>query len=236
MIAARTDGRRHGPARFVPDHLAVWLTGVVAGQEPLVEDASLDEAFDAAEWFRSVRAGYPAAVLCATYRGTAAARDGHGGDERWVELTRQAAATDVSAEDRAFTGDTTPTSLRSLRRWTSRQLEDRADLVDDAVLVVSELATNVERHSRSWLTVDVVAVDDHVLVAVTDPDVDSVPRPREVAPDQPSGRGLLVVSSVSSWWGVVVRQRTKTVWAALDGADGPSGGRDRTSERSSDVR
>ncbi len=60
-----------------------------------------------------------------------------------------------------------------------------------------------------------VELADVVLLAVTDPEVASLPALREVQPDQPSGRGLLVVSSLASWWGVVVRPSTKTVWAAL---------------------
>lgn len=221
------DARRGGDTalRTAPDHLAVWLPGVVDGhQDPLLEDAGLDERFDTVDWVDSVRAGHAAAVITATHRG----RDPRLGgdphvvdDDVWIELVRHAAGAQLGGEDRAFTGDTTPTSLRSLRRWTSDQLSERPDLVDDAVLVVSELSTNVERHARSWLTVDVVEVAGHVVVAVTDPDVDALPVLREVPRDEPSGRGLLVVSSLASWWGVVVRPRTKTVWAALriGGAD-----------------
>lgn len=194
--------------RAAPDHLATWPDAATE-HAPEVHDTDLAPGFDLAEWAAAARAAHPEAVLAATHRGCGPALDG------WIDLVRRAAGEKLGGADRAFTGDTTPTSLRHLRRWTSSQLDSPPELVDDAVLVVSELATNVERHARSWLTVDVVALDDAVLLAVTDPDVDSLPALREVQPDEPSGRGLLVVSTLASWWGVIVRPRTKTVWAAL---------------------
>lgn len=236
-------GRREELAR--PDHLSVWLDGDYAhGTAPVPDDGRLVEGFTIPEWVDDIRLGYPSAVLAATFAGALASpsRDGAGsgaviqdadtpdgprsGDERpampqqWNVVMRRAAAlvdrTTADLEDAtSFRGDTTPTSLRSLRRWVMARLEGHPEVCDDAVLAVSELATNVERHAPSWLTVDIVVLDDGVLLGVTDPVVDQLPQPRSVSIDEPSGRGLLVVSTLSSAWGVVVRPESKTVWSML---------------------
>ena len=192
-----------------PDHLIVWLTGG-ADDPPVVDDARLGPGFDLAGWFDELRPGYPDAVLGATYRGTDRVDAGE-----WRYLVECAARVRLTENPSAFTGDTTPTSLRALRRWVSSQLGDEHPHVDDVILAVSELATNVERHAANWLTVDLVQLPDDTLVAVTDPTTDALPLPRDVPAEQLSGRGLLVVAALSRWWGVVVRPRSKTVWASI---------------------
>lgn len=202
---SRTEADR---AVVPPDHLVVWLTGA-ADDPPVVDDGRLGTGFDLAGWFDELRPGYPDAVLGALYRGNA------GVDGAWQSLAESAARVRLADEQRAFTGDTTPTSLRALRRWVAAQLGADHPRVDDVVLAVSELATNVERHAGNWLTVDLVQLADDTLVAVTDPTTDALPLPREVPAEQVSGRGLLVVAALARWWGVVVRPRSKTVWAAV---------------------
>jgi anti-sigma regulatory factor (Ser/Thr protein kinase) len=202
---SRTDTER---AVLTPDHLVVWLTGA-ADDPPVVDDARLGSDFELSEWFEELRPGYPDAVLGALYRGAA------GDDGSWRRMVESAARVRLTDDPRAFTGDTTPTSLRALRRWVSNQLGADHAHVDDVVLAVSELATNVERHAASWLTVDLVQLPDDTLIAVTDPTTDALPLPRSVPAEQVSGRGLLVVAALARWWGVVVRPQSKTVWAAI---------------------
>lgn len=202
-----------------PDHLLVWLTGPVA-DPPVVDDERLDVGFDLMAWFEELRPGYPDAVLGAVYSGSASSRNGYRagvGDDPpgWRQLAECAAKLHLSDESRVFTGDTTPTSLGALRRWVASQLGDDHPCVDDVILVVSELATNVERHADSWLTVDLVELPGTALVAVTDPTANALPLPRVVPAEHTSGRGLLVVTALTEWWGVVVRPKSKTVWAAI---------------------
>lgn len=95
-------------------------------------------------------------------------------------------------------------------------------LVDDAVLVVGELAANAVRHTRSgwylgWFQVVVGFADDFVRIQVIDQGGESEPQVRNVngAEDQ-SGRGLLMVSACAKDWGVKDRPAGgRCVWADL---------------------
>ena len=201
-----------------PSHLLSWPAGFDA--EPAADDGSGpaesyqpdDGPFDLGAWCSSRRQG-DQTVLAAVYPNHSSSVP-TGLDV--AALTQ--VAVDFDADDgsrRAFTGDTMPTSLRALRNWATDQLAGRNGPVDDVVLVLSELATNVERHAEGWVTVDLIDTQGVLLVAVTDPAVDRLPRPRDVGPEELTGRGLLVVASLSLAWGVVVRPSSKTVWAAL---------------------
>jgi anti-sigma regulatory factor (Ser/Thr protein kinase) len=91
------------------------------------------------------------------------------------------------------------------------------DLAPDAVLVVSELATNAVLHGEGMITVAVELRDDDVLVEVSDlgvgqPEV----RPVEYEDEPSGGRGLRIVEAVAAAWGVdAPPQGPTTVWAAL---------------------
>ncbi len=202
----------------VPQHLVAWPAGVPhSGGVPEGRDSVrvLDDAiaapFSLARVIDDVRRDHPEAVVAAVYPSPHA----DGRTEDWIELSRIAAGGDEGDARRVFTGDTTPTSLRALRTWVGAHAPTTARSLDDLILATSELATNVERHARGWVTVDLVDVGGRVLVAVTDPAVDRFPQPRAVESDQISGRGLMVVAAVSSAWGVVARPGSKTVWAVL---------------------
>jgi anti-sigma regulatory factor (Ser/Thr protein kinase) len=201
----------------MPTRLLCWTEG--SGPADAPESApSLPRddrtgGFDLSGWVRSSRAGDPSRVAAALF-------PNHLDDDPTgldvVELTRVAIGLDGDPLDRrTFTGDTMPTSLRALRTWATDQLDGRGCSTDDVVLALSELSTNVERHAEGWITVDLVETQGAVVVAVTDPSVDRLPVLREVGPEELTGRGLLVVASLSLVWGVVVRARSKTVWAAL---------------------
>jgi serine/threonine-protein kinase RsbW len=73
---------------------------------------------------------------------------------------------------------------------------------DDAVLCLSELATNATVHSRSrddgHFTVRVERHDQHLRVEVRD---QGGPWSQPPAPDDQHGRGLLIVSSLATTWG-----------------------------------
>jgi anti-sigma regulatory factor (Ser/Thr protein kinase) len=89
----------------------------------------------------------------------------------------------------------------------------------DTVLLVSELATNVVRHTAradGEFEVAVTALaDGSCLVEVSDEDR-AVPRMRAPEPREESGRGLHLAEHVAAAWGVWSRgSHGKTVWALV---------------------
>ena len=96
-------------------------------------------------------------------------------------------------------------------------------LVEDAELVVSELATNAVQHSKSgeWSGPFIVAIDaapDHVTVSVADLGTDDAPALDAVAvprPELENGRGLFLVAAVAKEWGYAEVPAGLRVWAEL---------------------
>lgn len=89
----------------------------------------------------------------------------------------------------------------------------------DAVLLVSELATNVVRHGplleREFEVAVTALGDGSCLIEVSD-EGQLEPRLRIVGDADEAGRGLHLVESVSAAWGVWSRGRHgKTVWALV---------------------
>ena len=89
---------------------------------------------------------------------------------------------------------------------------------EDVVLLVSELATNAVRHGplleREFEVAVTALADGSCLVEVSDESPDQ-PRLRTVSEyDEEPGRGLHMVESLTTAWGVWSRGRHgKTVWA-----------------------
>ncbi len=91
--------------------------------------------------------------------------------------------------------------------------------VGDAAVVISELVSNAVRHATP-LTGSMIkiawALEDEVLrVAVSDGGGLSAPRLAQPPPSVPGGRGLGIVQSLSSRWGVREGGREVTVWAVV---------------------
>ncbi len=107
-------------------------------------------------------------------------------------------------------------------------------LADDAVLVVSELATNAVVHAGTGVEVlarlDPATDDDPAALVIEVSDHHPAravrsdgPEPESTAPGEPEhGRGLHLVGTLAAAWGITYRQGLKTVWARLplDGFDG----------------
>ena len=88
------------------------------------------------------------------------------------------------------------------------------DAVDDALLVVEEMVTNVVDHARTSFHL-VVRLDRAVLhIAVRDRSPLPV-RVQELDLGRRRGRGLLMIASVSARWGSDTAAGGKTVWAEL---------------------
>ena len=87
--------------------------------------------------------------------------------------------------------------------------------MEDAVLVVSELATNAALHARTPFRVSLSRADEHLLLEFTDAS-STQPRAVRIEPLALSGRGLSIVGTVSHRWGVEnTANGVKKVWASL---------------------
>jgi GAF domain-containing protein/anti-sigma regulatory factor (Ser/Thr protein kinase) len=114
----------------------------------------------------------------------------------------------AAAAARRFVRDT-------LRTW---QLAGRGDLVDDAVLLTSELVTNAVVHAGTPVqvtcrlahgAVEVVVLDHHPVQLIPDP------HGAPVAAERTSGRGLMLPAELASSWGVTYARTAKAVWFRL---------------------
>jgi serine phosphatase RsbU (regulator of sigma subunit)/anti-sigma regulatory factor (Ser/Thr protein kinase) len=92
----------------------------------------------------------------------------------------------------------------------------RDDLVDDAVLVASELATNAMLHAAGIAAVRVSGVPDGVRIEVHDRR-QVPPRMGLGTPDAMTGRGLHLVAALSARWAAEPTEDGKMVWAELSG-------------------
>lgn len=116
---------------------------------------------------------------------------------------------------------------RLARLWVAGQLEPlrlSAAQTNDALLLVSELVTNVIVHTESPPTVTVAATADRVEIAVADRDGE-LAAVRDRSPDEIGGWGLRIVDEVASSWGArFPGGGVKVVWFAIDRdhADPPS--------------
>jgi hypothetical protein len=141
-------------------------------------------------------------------------------DDSWTAMPRVATRTPVPATHsiataRAFT-------VATMDRWGA------VDRGEDVAAVVSELLTNALRHalpqaSRATGTLPSCPIrlgllhpGPYVVCAVADPSIE-MPVPRQPDWQDETGRGLLVVSSLSDQWGYCAAptERGKVVWAAF---------------------
>lgn len=229
--AHRTPPSRNGDLdepRHRPVHIATWPMGADLEDDPITE-ISIEPGDGAAERLRARIAGLrsvdPTRAVAVIHAGRAGdagglARRGApeaAADDDWRSQLASVVNCLAGRSD-GFTGDTTPTSLARLRRWTDDTLRRGAvpaAAVADVVLLVDELAANVEEHAPGWMTVDLEFFEHSVLVVVSDPHPSRMPVPGDPPPERPSGRGLMVVSGLSIRWGVVLGRTSKAVWAEV---------------------
>ena len=84
-------------------------------------------------------------------------------------------------------------------------------VLDDIVLMVSELVTNAMQHALSEITMVLQAHDGVVRVEVIDRSA-AVPALLGVGSPARSGRGMQVVDRLADAWGVLPRHSGKAVW------------------------
>jgi len=91
------------------------------------------------------------------------------------------------------------------------RLWDCDDPAHVAALLTSELVTNVVRHARTDLLLEVSLRESILRVAASDDDP-TLPHLRRVGTDALSGRGLFLIDTLAHAWGVLPREDGKTVW------------------------
>ena len=112
----------------------------------------------------------------------------------------------------------TAQSVRRARRTIAAFLDPSevpGAVVEDVLLLVSELVTNAVVHAGSPAVVRLDADVERIKVTVGDRDGDKRPTVREPDPTSPSGRGVLLVDRLASRWGVEPKSSGKLVWFEL---------------------
>jgi anti-sigma regulatory factor (Ser/Thr protein kinase) len=107
-----------------------------------------------------------------------------------------------------------PSAARHLVIDTLTTLGHRGELLDDAAIVMSELAGNAVVHVGRPFSVSISDEGEYVRLSVRDPDAVS-PVAYRRGPKAVSGRGMWLVDALACRWGVSVDSDHKTVWADL---------------------
>jgi anti-sigma regulatory factor (Ser/Thr protein kinase)/GAF domain-containing protein len=140
----------------------------------------------------------------------------------------------AAAAARRFVRDT-------LQAWVVTGAADGHGLVDDAVLLTSELVTNAVVHAGTPVQVTCRLADGAVEVVVSDGHpgrlVPEAPEPNPVPSERTGGRGLLLPAALASAWGVAYGRASKAVWfrLALDGAAVGTGDPDRDGDSAGEL-
>ncbi len=107
---------------------------------------------------------------------------------------------------------TVPMAREFVRRWLHGC--GAGHLLDEASLIVTELATNAVLHADSPYEVRLSRTDGVVRIEVADGDT-GTPEPQPFSDVAESGRGIVIVSAVSASWGIDAQPQGKVTWAEL---------------------
>jgi anti-sigma regulatory factor (Ser/Thr protein kinase) len=110
-----------------------------------------------------------------------------------------------------------PMSVPLARSWADAWLADTGhhdEARETTLLVLSELLTNAVRQSDVAVRVTLEWADGTTRVEVFDSNP-RLPRLAELDDDAPGGRGLFLVETLSTDWGVREEREGKTVWATI---------------------
>lgn len=110
-----------------------------------------------------------------------------------------------------------PGSVRSARRFVlarCRQLVLDSRIVEDVVLLTSEVVTNAIIHGRSEVRLRVLAAPGRLRIEVADENSRHPQLPGEDA-DALDGRGVRILDALAARWGVRDERYGKTVWFEL---------------------
>jgi serine/threonine-protein kinase RsbW len=117
---------------------------------------------------------------------------------------------------RSFPGR--PDQVAQARDFARRILEP-CPVIEDAILLVSELATNALKHTATGFggrfDVTILGGENSALIAVTDNGSDKIPVRGAPLPEDATGRGLELVESIAARWGHCGGRHGRTVWFEL---------------------
>ena len=113
-----------------------------------------------------------------------------------------------------------PTSVSAARKHVREVLGNAVSeqVVRRVELAASELATNAVQHAGTPFVVDVELLGDIVRLAVTDTSA-LPPVLRDGSVSDAGGRGLILVTRLSTRWGFVEGPGQKTVWCEISVTD-----------------
>ena len=111
---------------------------------------------------------------------------------------------------------------RYLERWYGDALDPEE--LDDAKLLASELVSNAVLHGVGRIELRAEVDDDRILLEVLDEGSGFEHVAREVPFNELGGRGLSIVETASSRWGI--HEGTTHVWAEIE-REGPRLGHDK---------
>ncbi|MGW7072428.1 ATP-binding protein [Streptomyces sp. NPDC054855] len=136
---------------------------------------------------------------------------------------RAQTATSVNVFTQRFSA--TPRGARLARRLARYHLDEwgvpyGCELSETVAQIVAELAANAATHGRvpgRDFELRLAYEGGGVRIEVSDCRAECGPplAPQLPAPEEESGRGLLLVAALASEWGVAKREVGKTVWARL---------------------
>ena len=132
-----------------------------------------------------------------------------------MDLGEELARLDLPAE---------PASVSRARRLVAATLRDVVDddLVSAALVITSELATNAMLHARTDFQVAVRRDERGLRIEVQDGSP-RLPRRKRYSDQSGTGRGLVLVESLSALAGAEQNEQGKVVWAVLVAAPPASG-------------
>jgi anti-sigma regulatory factor (Ser/Thr protein kinase) len=107
-----------------------------------------------------------------------------------------------------------PESVRSAREFVRGAIADSQNAAD-AVLLVSELATNAIIHAKSSFAIDVKLQANIVRVEVVD-ESPILPVLADTPPLGSRGRGLGIVNTLARAWGTEARGQGKAIWFEIE--------------------
>ena len=126
-----------------------------------------------------------------------------------------------------FAGDAQTATVAEARRWARAVLTawDADDLEWELSQLLTEVVTNAVLHAGTALRVvlEQDAASGRLRCEVTDGSP-ARPRLRRHSADATTGRGLQLLESVATSWGVQAVSGGKTVWFEVDGEGGGRGG------------
>ncbi|MER6675164.1 PAS domain S-box protein [Streptomyces sp. NPDC000983] len=109
-----------------------------------------------------------------------------------------------------------PTAVHEGRAFLGKALSSWGctDTADDARLLLSEVLTNAVQHAQGPIGVRLHRTDTDLTVEVSDRS-SQLPKPRPAGEDEESGRGLILVQTLTHSWGVRPTDEGKTIWFTL---------------------